>query len=224
MYSLESNIRAIQNELEKNRYRDEPCAKLIAVTKNQSAEVVNHLLNCNIMDIAENKVQVFMEKKEKIEKKYKLHWIGRLQSNKVKYIIDNVCMLHTLDRLSLAQEVNRRAGEIDRVLPTLIQVNVSGETQKAGLSPSELRDFLLKIKDFSHIQVKGLMSMMPLNASEEELFSLFTQTRTMFDQLKQEAMPCIDMCELSMGMSNDYKIAACCGATMVRIGTALFSS
>ena len=131
-------------------------------------------------------------------------------------------MLHTLDRLELAQEVNLRAGERGRVLPALVQVNIAGEEQKGGLPPEELLPFLKQMKDFSHIRVEGLMSIMPLGASEEELSGLFGGMRTLFEKMRDLAVDGVAMHELSMGMSNDYEIAARHGATMVRIGTALY--
>jgi pyridoxal phosphate enzyme (YggS family) len=165
---------------------------------------------------------VALPKLPEIAPEFRLHWIGRLQTNKVKYIIDKVCMLHTLDRLPLAQEVNRRAGEHERLLPTLVQVNIAGESQKGGMPPEEVLPFLRQMKDFSNIRIQGLMSIMPAMATPEELTRLFRGMRRLFEQLRNEAVDGVEMRELSMGMSGDYAIAAREGATMVRIGTALY--
>ena len=219
---LEGNVKRILAGLNENRYQDQAPARLIAVTKTVEPRVINQLKPLGILDIGENRAQVALPKLPEIAPEFRLHWIGRLQTNKVKGIIDHVYMLHSLDRMELAQEVERRAGERGRVLPALVQVNIAGEEQKGGLKPEELMGFLGEVKSFSHIRIEGLMSIMPLGASEEELTALFCGMRTLFEQARSEAIENIHMNELSMGMSNDYLIAARQGATMVRIGTALY--
>lgn len=219
---LQENVQRVLEELSKNRFENSPPARLIAVTKTVAPDVINMLKPLQILDIGENRAQVAMPKLPQIEKDFRLHWIGRLQTNKVKYIIDSVYMLHTMDRLSLAQEVQRRAAECGRVIPTLVQVNISGEEQKGGMPPEEVLPFLKQIRSFSNIHIQGLMSIMPAFASEEELTQLFRGMRRLFEQLRQEAVDGVEMRELSMGMSGDYAIAAREGATMVRIGTALY--
>jgi len=220
--TLEKNVQRIRRQLEACRYQDAPPARLIAVTKTVTPEVINQFKGLGVLDIGENRAQVAMPKLPKIAPDFRLHWIGRLQTNKVKYIIDDVCMLHTLDRMELAQEVNRRAGEHGRILPALVQVNIAREEQKGGMPVEEVEHFLKRMKDFSHIHVEGLMSIMPLGASEEELGGLFAGMRTLFERMRDRAVDGVEMRELSMGMSNDYEIAARHGATMVRIGTALY--
>ena len=185
-------------------------------------DVINQLKALNILDIGENRAQVALPKLPKIAPEFRLHWIGRLQTNKVKGIIDHVCMLHTLDRLALAQEVQRRAAEHGRVLPALIQINIAREPQKGGMPPEEALGFLRQMRDFPNIHVEGLMSIMPLGAPPDVLTTLFRGMRTLFEHLRDEAVEGVEMRELSMGMSNDYQIAAREGATMVRIGTALY--
>ena len=219
---LQANVQRILENLNKNRFENSPPARLIAVTKTVAPDVINLLKPLNILDIGENRAQVAVPKLPQIHPDFRLHWIGRLQTNKVKYIIDSVCMLHTLDRLVLAQEVQRRAAECGRVIPALVQVNISGEEQKGGMPPEEVLPFLRQMRDFSNIHIEGLMSIMPAMATEEELTQLFRGMRRLFDQLRQEAVDGVEMRELSMGMSGDYAIAAREGATMVRIGTALY--
>ncbi len=131
-------------------------------------------------------------------------------------------MLHSLDRLALAQEVERRAGDRGLILPALVQVNIAEEPQKTGLSADELLPFLKRMKDFPNIRVQGLMAMMPYTQDTAELERLFRSMRALFDRMRDEAVDGVEMRELSMGMSNDYAIAARCGATMVRVGTALY--
>ncbi len=220
--TLRRNVTNVLETLSKNCYKNSAPAKLIAVTKTVSVQTIEKLGTLAIQDIAENRAQVLLEKLPKIAREFRLHWIGRLQTNKVKYIMEDTCLLHTLDRMELAQEVDRRAGMIGRVLPALVQVNIAKETQKAGLDVTELRSFLQKMKQFPNIRISGLMAMMPLDAQESQLMGWFGGMRTLFDRLAEEAMEGIHMEELSMGMSNDYAIAARMGATMVRVGTALY--
>ncbi|MEG0742099.1 MAG: YggS family pyridoxal phosphate-dependent enzyme [Clostridia bacterium] len=219
---LERNVSNVLDVLNKNRYKNFPPAKLIAVTKTVGPDVINRLKPIKIFNIGENRAQVALAKLTKIAPEFRLHWLGRLQSNKVKDIIEHVSMLHTLDRLSLAQEVNRRAGEKGLLLETLVQVNIARESQKGGMPPNEVLPFLRQMRDFPNIRVVGLMSIMPLNAPPEELTLLFRGMRTLFESLQDAAVQGVCMRELSMGMSNDYLLAAREGATMVRIGTALY--
>ena len=219
---LRQNVQTVISRLEANRFGDEPPARLIAVTKMVAPQVINQLKPLGILEIGENRAQVALPKLTKIAPEFQLHWIGRLQTNKVKYIIDYVCMLHTLDRIELCQEVERRAAEHGRVLPALVQVNMAREPQKGGLPPEEVPEFLKRMRDFPSIQVRGLMSIMPLGADEAQLSELFQKMRQLFEQMRDLAIDGVEMRELSMGMSNDYEIAARHGATMVRIGTALY--
>ena len=219
---LRRNVSKVLEELDKNRFQNSPPARLVAVTKTVGPDVINQLKALNILDIGENRAQVALPKLPKIAPEFRLHWIGRLQTNKVKYIIDHVCLLHALDRMDLAQEIDRRAGQRGRVLPVLVQVNIAQEPQKGGMPVEEVLPFLRKMRDFSGLHVEGLMSIMPQYAGEDELRGLFRGMRRLFDQLRDEALPNVEMRELSMGMSRDYRIAAQEGATMVRVGTALY--
>ena len=220
--TLERNVRHVRAQLECNRYQGQPAAKIIAVTKTVAPNVINALKPLQLLDIGENRAQVAVPKLAHIAPEFQLHWIGRLQTNKVKYIIDHVCMLHTLDRPALAQEVERRADERGLVIPSLVQINIAREPQKGGMPPEEVAAFLRQMRNYPHIRVKGLMSIMPAAASPEELSELFRGMRMLFERMRSEGFDGVEMKELSMGMSNDYEIAAREGATMVRIGTALY--
>ena len=219
---LKNNVERVLKTLEENRYQAQPPAKLIAVTKTVAPSVINELKPLGILDIGENRAQVALPKLPEIAPEFRLHWIGRLQTNKVKDIIDTVCMLHSLDRLELAREVDRRARQHGRVIPALVQVNIAGEEQKGGMPAREVEGFLREMRHFPNIHVEGLMAIMPLAASEEELDGLFGQMRSLFEQMRDLQIEGVEMRELSMGMSNDYRIAARNGATMVRVGTALY--
>ena len=198
-----------------------PAPKLIAVTKTHPAADILPLSPLGVTDIGENRVQEIMEKLPVIKEKFHIHMIGRLQSNKVKYIIDDVCLIHSLDRLSLAVEIDRQAQRVGRTVPVLVQVSPAGEEQKGGMPPEAVRPFLQEIKHMPGIAVKGLMAVMPHVDDEAYLSGLFAGMRTLYERLRAEAIDGVTMEELSMGMSGDYMLAAKHGSTLVRIGSAL---
>lgn len=224
MEDLQANLTQIQQRLAAATEGKYPVPKLIAVTKTHSAEDILPLQNLGVTDIGENKVQEIMEKLPALEKNFQIHLIGRLQSNKVKYIIDHVCLIHSVDRLSLAQEIDRQAQKHNRVMPVLIQVSPCGEPQKGGLPPEELMPFLRTVSQLPGLSVQGLMAVMPNTPDTALLDKLFADMRTLFERARAEAIPGIEMKELSMGMSHDYELAARHGATMVRIGSALMGA
>ena len=198
------------------------CPRLIAVTKYSTPQEILPLKDLNVTDIGENRVQALRDKLPFLEGKFSIHLIGQLQSNKVKYIIKDVCLIHSLDHASLAQEIDRQAQKAGIRMPVLIQVNIAREPQKGGIAEGEVCPFLRECARLPGLWVKGLMTMMPLGATEEEIVPLFTRMRALLDQCREEAVQGTDMTELSMGMSQDYALAARCGATMVRVGSALF--
>ncbi len=198
------------------------CPRLIAVTKYSTPQEILPLKDLNVTDIGENRVQALRDKLPFLEGKFSIHLIGQLQSNKVKYIIKDVCLIHSLDHASLAQEIDRQAQQAGIRMPVLLQVNIAREPQKGGVTEEELFPFLRECARLPGLWVKGLMTMMPLGAAEDEIIPLFTRMRALLDQCREEAVQGTDMTELSMGMSQDYALAARCGATMVRVGSALF--
>ena len=198
------------------------CPRLIAVTKYSTPQEILPLKDLNVTDIGENRVQALRDKLPFLEGKFSIHLIGQLQSNKVKYIIKDVCLIHSLDHASLAQEIDRQAQKAGLRMPVLIQVNIAREPQKGGIAEEDLFPFLRECARLPGLWVKGLMTMMPLGAAEDEIIPMFTRMRGLLDQCRQEAVQGTDMTELSMGMSQDYALAARCGATMVRVGSALF--
>ena len=220
--TLRRNVAKVLETLAENRYQDSPPAKLVAVTKTVTPRVINLLKPMEIWDIGENRAQVALPKLPEISPEFHLHWIGRLQTNKVKDIIDQVWLLHSLDRHALAEEVERRADQRGLTVPALVQVNIACEPQKAGFGADEVRPFLRRMRDYSCLKVRGLMAIMPLTQDEAALTGYFRGMRALFDALKAEAIDGVAMEELSMGMSHDYRIAAREGATLVRVGTALY--
>ena len=195
--------------------------RIIAVTKTHPAEDILPLAALGLTEIGENRAQEIVEKWPDLQEKFQFHCIGRLQTNKVKYIIDKVCLIQSVDRMNLAQEIDRQAQKADRVMPVLIQVSPAGEEQKGGMPPEAVRPFLEEVRHMSGLHVRGLMAVMPNTTDTAYLEGLFRDMRTLFEQLRDEAIPGVDMQELSMGMSGDYLLAAKHGATMVRLGSAL---
>ena len=206
MENLQANLTLIQQRLAAASDGKYPVPKLIAVTKTHPAEDILPLQNLGVTDIGENKVQEIMEKLPALEKNFQIHLIGRLQSNKVKYIIDHVCLIHSVDRLSLAQEIDRQAQKHNRVMPVLIQVSPCGEAQKGGLPPEELIPFLRTVSQLPGLSVQGLMAVMPNTPDTALLDKLFADMRTLFERAQAETIPGIEMKELSMGMSHDYEL------------------
>ncbi|MBR3905035.1 MAG: YggS family pyridoxal phosphate-dependent enzyme [Clostridia bacterium] len=219
---LKENVEAVQRLLEKESEKWGRVPRLIAVTKFATPEMILPLYDLGVRDIGENKVQVLREKLPSLEGKFQIHLIGRLQSNKVKYIIDDVCMIHSLDRMSLAQEIDRQAQMRHKRMDVLVQVNVAREPQKGGIAEEELLPFLRECAALPGLSVKGLMAIMPLDADRDALSGYFQRMRTLFELAAKENIENIQMQELSMGMSRDFDLAARYGATMVRVGSRLF--
>lgn len=195
--------------------------KVIAVTKTHPSEDILPLQDAGITEIGENRVQEILEKWPDLQEKFQIHCIGRLQTNKVKYIIDKVCLIQSVDRMNLAQEIDRQAQKAGRVMPVLLQVSPAGEEQKGGMPPEMVRPFLEEVRHMPGLHVEGLMAVMPNTPDQEYLSGLFADMRTLFERLRDEAIDGVEMRELSMGMSGDYLLAARHGATMVRLGSAL---
>ena len=198
--------------------------KLLAVSKNQSLEAVKILDELGVNFFGENRVQELEEKNEKlISENINLNWhfIGHLQRNKVKYLMrmENCKMIESIDSLRLAKEVNKRARKNERVMPVLVQINIAGDENKFGIVPDKAEEFLKKIIKLKNIKIEGLMTVLPYLDESEKLRSYFKQMKTIFDQLSEDV---VQLNELSMGMTNDYQIAIEEGATIVRVGRAIF--
>lgn len=222
---IHSNIddikrRIVCSTLKVDRSPDE--INIIAVTKTVNIEKIKAAIQKGINNLGENRVQELLEKYDNIKENCKWHIIGHLQTNKVKYIIDKVSMVHSVDRLELAEELQSRAEKIGKVVEILIQVNVSGEESKFGISPLAVMDFVKKISTCRNIKVKGLMTIAPFTKIIEETRPVFRSLKEIFIDIKRENIDNVDMDLLSMGMSNDFEIAIEEGANFLRIGTAIF--
>ena len=195
-------------------------AKLVAATKYVDEKEIEKLEQLGVKYFGENRVQAFLEKYEKYHGNGEFHFIGTLQKNKVKYIIDKVTLIHSIASYSLIDEVEKQAKKHDLIMPILVQVNIAKEESKHGFEVEEIDEVFDYLKNCNHLKVKGLMMMAP-NIPKAQTEVYFKETKELFDDLKNK-YPEFPMSEISMGMSNDYHEAMECGATLVRIGSALF--
>lgn len=226
MECIKSNIENIKTKINnscKISNRNEENVKLIAVTKTVDIDAINEAIECGATDVGENKPQELSRKFEVIGNKVRWHLIGSLQTNKVKYIIDKVYMIHSIDRLSLCDEIQKRAEKIDRTINCLVQVNISKEDSKHGIYEEDALSFIKTIaSSYPNIKVKGLMTMAPNTDDKELIRSVFKKLKKLSIAIDNENIEGVSMDELSMGMSNDFEIAVEEGATFVRVGTSIF--
>jgi hypothetical protein len=198
---------------------------LIAVAKTFSAEVVREVARAGVADIGENYVQEMLPKREALsDEQIRWHFIGHLQSNKVRAIAPWVTMIHAVDRRSLAEEINRRAAAADRVLELLVEVNTTGEQTKFGVRPDEVGEFVRSLAGLDHITVGGLMTIGPFLPDPEGSRPMFRTLRLLRDSVASSGQANVTMRHLSMGMTGDFEVAIDEGATLIRIGTAIFGS
>lgn len=174
--------------------------------------------NTDVKIFGENRVQELLEK---YTPDVRWHFIGQLQTNKVKYIVDKVELIHSVDRLSLLQEIDRQAKKHGKVQDILIEVNIGGEEKKGGVAPAEVIDFAKEVDKYPSVRLKGLMSVLP-NVEKDALDAFYLQLSKLYDTLKQTRLDNADIRYLSAGMSNDYDVAVKYGANIVRLGRALF--
>ncbi len=203
----------VKNLLEFLRLADHP-VKIVAATKTRSADEINALAAYGITAMGENRVQELLSKYDGL-KMDEIHFIGALQTNKVKYIVDKVCMIQSVDRYELAAEIEKRCGAINKVMDVLVEVNVGGEESKSGCDEDGLFPLLEKISVMPHLRIKGLMSVLPINASD----GLYVKMKTLFNSVRGK-YPTAEY--LSVGMSGDYEKAVAHGANMIRPGSLLF--
>ncbi len=212
---------------------DEACRKagrnpqdvtLIAVSKTKPVSMIEELLPEGVLDFGENKPQELKEKYESLPKNLRFHMIGHLQRNKVKYIIERACMIHSVDSLRLAETIQEEAAKHDRIMPVLVEVNIAQEESKFGLTAGETANFVREIAKFPNLCVKGLMTIAPFVENPEDNRVHFRNLYNLFIDIKAGNIDNVDMCILSMGMTNDYEVAVEEGATHVRVGTGIFGA
>ncbi|WP_203332549.1 YggS family pyridoxal phosphate-dependent enzyme [Planococcus beigongshangi] len=217
MKPIKPIYKMIRNELDEVREGIE----VIAVTKQVGVERTKEAIEAGIVHLGENRPEGFLKKYEAIGDGATWHFIGNLQTRKVKEIINQIDYLHSLDRLSLANEIQKRA---EHTINCFVQVNVSKEDSKSGVLPEETVDFIKTLEKYDKINIIGLMTMAPNTEDEEVLRDVFKGLKTLQQQVAEKNWPHAPCTECSMGMSNDYLIAAQEGATFVRVGTALIGS
>ena len=196
--------------------------KLVAVTKTYTIEAMNEAVLCGVTDVGENKPQEIRDKFDKVPS-VNWHLIGHLQTNKVKYVIDRCCMIHSVDSIKLMEEIERLAVKNGRDIDILIQVNISGEDSKSGIAPEELDKLLDYAKNLTKVHIKGLMTIVP-KAEFGDVRIHFKNMQQLFEDTKKKQYKNVSMSELSMGMSGDYETAIEYGATIVRVGSAIFGA
>ena len=204
--------------------RDRSEVTLIAVSKTKPAEVLKEAYDLGIRVFGENKVQELTEKYEVLPKDIRWHMIGHLQTNKVKYIADKVELIHSVDSLKLAETIEKEAAKRNRTIDILVEVNVAEEESKFGLKVEEVIPFIEKVAGFSHINVRGLMTIAPFVENPEKNRSVFADLRKLSVDITEKNIDNVNVSILSMGMTNDYEVAIEEGATMVRVGTGIFGA
>jgi hypothetical protein len=226
MTSIKKNLEEVKSKIyasAKKSGRDEKDITLVAVTKTHPAEMINEAISLGVTDIGENKVQEVLEKYEKVEKGVRWHLIGHLQTNKVKYIIDKVYMIHSVDSVKLMDEIERQAEKHGVLqIKVLIQVNISGEETKFGTDLKGLDEMLSHAKELKHVKVCGLMTILPKIDTDVANRLHFHNIYNKFIDISKNKYDNVNMEFLSMGMSGDFEMAIEEGSNMVRVGTAIF--
>ncbi len=202
--------------------RDPGEVTLVAVSKTKPAALLQEAYDADARVFGENKVQEIMDKYDKLPGDIQWHMIGHLQRNKVKYIVDKVSMIHSVDSLRLAETIEQEAAKHQICVPVLIEVNVAEEESKFGVRMEEVIPLLLQICDFPHLEVRGLMTIAPFVENPESNRTIFRQLKKLSVDIAAKNINNVTMSVLSMGMTGDYEVAVQEGATMVRVGTGIF--
>lgn len=222
---LKQNLADVQSNIAKacaKAHRSIDEVTLIAVSKTKPLSDIEELIICGNTEFGENKVQELVDKYENVSTKVNWHLIGHLQTNKVKYIVDKACLIHSVDSVHLAKAIEKEAAKKNVIVNILIQVNIAHEDTKFGIDESNIYDILDEIKNLSHIKVNGLMTIAPFVENPEENRVHFRKMHQLLLDIKSKNIDNIDMNILSMGMTNDYEVAIEEGSTMVRVGTGIF--
>ena len=217
---VEANITAACKRA--GRSRDE--VTLIAVTKTKPVEMLQEAYDWGSRNFGENKVQEIMDKYDKLPSDIRWHMIGHLQRNKVKYIVDKVCLIHSVDSYRLAEEINIQAKKRGVVVPILIEVNIADEQSKFGVRPEETMQLVREISSLDGVSIRGLMCIAPYVVDSEENRPFFRKIKALSIDIEKENIDNVSMDALSMGMTGDYEVAIEEGATMVRVGTGIFGA
>lgn len=212
---IAKNVKMVLNNLPRD-------IELVVAAKTRSPEEILKAADAGVKNVGENYIQEALDVFKIIGRKVTWHFIGHLQKNKVKKAVEIFDMIQTVDSRNLAAEINKRCGNISKIMPVLIEINSARERQKFGVFPEEAVEIIKEISCFSNIKVRGLMTMGPRFGNPEESRPYFIETRKLFEKIKRINLPNIEMKYLSMGMSNSYRIAIEEGANMIRLGTVIF--
>ncbi len=217
---IEENVKKLLAEIPQTNPFGEKIT-LVAAVKFQSPEDINRAIAAGISDIGDNHVQEFRDKYDLIKGDPRRHFIGRLQTNKIKYLLGKCCLYQSIDRFPLAEKLSQMSAKAGITSEILIEINIGGELSKGGFPPEEALDAYAKIKALPNLKVRGFMAMLPLDASEEQSISLAKHMREIYDTARTYDGDCT--C-LSMGMSGDWKICVEAGSNMIRLGTSIFGA
>lgn len=222
---VKENLEQVEKRIEaackrSNRKREE--VKLIAVSKTKPVSMIYEAMEEGIVDFGENKVQELCDKTEIIKENLNWHLIGHLQRNKVKYIVDKTCLIHSVDSIRLAEQIEHEAAKRQVICPILIEVNVAKEESKFGLMIEEVLPFIIEVSKFKHVEIKGLMTIAPNTDNPENNRTFFKQLKNLYIDINSKNIDNVSMEELSMGMTGDYEVAIEEGATLIRVGTGIF--
>ncbi len=222
-FTISDNLKRIRYDIDEARakYRkSDDVIKLMAVTKTVPYERVNYAISDGVTLLGENRVQEYLSKKDFYDKRAEVHFIGHLQSNKIKYIADSVTMIHSVDSLRLATEISKQAGRCNKCMDVLVEVNIGKEESKSGIFPEKLEDLIYEVSQLNNIKIRGLMTIPPIFNSEES----FEKMQQLFNDLQAKRIDNTNIDTLSMGMSSDYALAVKYGSNIVRIGSGLFGT
>ena len=224
---LKENLQEVEEKIQsacQRAGRDRSEVTLVAVSKTKPAATLQEAYELGVRVFGENKVQEIREKYEVLPKDIEWHMIGHLQTNKVKYIVDKVRLIHSVDSLRLAEMIEKEAEKHNRVVDILLEVNVAEEESKFGLKTDEVLPLAERITEFSHVRLRGLMTIAPFVENPEKNRAIFANLHKLYVDIKEKNIDNGTVSILSMGMTNDYEVAIEEGATMVRIGTGIFGA
>ena len=227
MDKLKTNVEAVQRgirEAAEKAGRDSAEITLLAATKYASAEQMNALIALGVHDVGENRVQALLEKWDALDKEnLRVHFIGSLQKNKVKYIADKVCMIHSLDSVELAREIDKQCKKHGRVMDVLVEINCAREENKGGVAPEDAEALCMALAEFEHVRLRGFMTMAPKSPEKAQYYKYFSETFALCLDIWTKKLHNIDIpMIMSMGMSDSYDVGIACGSTLVRVGSGLF--
>ena len=222
---LKNQLEEVEKQIQKacdrsGRSREE--VTLIAVSKTKPLSDIETAIQCGMMEFGENKVQEILEKVPQLPSDIRWHMIGHLQKNKVRQVIEHVVMIHSVDSVALAEQIEKEAAKRNLEMDILLEVNVAGEESKFGFAPEKTEEAAREISKFSHVHIQGLMTIAPFVENSEENRSVFQKLYQLHVDIKSKNIDNVNMAVLSMGMTGDYEVAIEEGADMIRVGTGIF--